>query len=93
MIKSQVLSFNAAYSYEPSPEENQLGGDMLAVWGKLEPAAAKNPALIRKGIIFGMGLAAALEAGEIVAPPVRAKRPGKKQPGQRSGRSSCRNPV
>ena len=73
MNKTQVQNFNRAYSYDPTEKEAQLITDTLAVWAKLEPATAKNPALIRKGIIFGMGLAAALAAGEITLPQVKKK--------------------
>lgn len=74
MNKKQVLAFNQAYSYEPTAAESQLVTELLTVWGKLEPAASKNPALIRKGIVFGLGLAAALEAGTVALPPVRVKK-------------------
>lgn len=74
MNRNTVTSFNLAYSYEPTGEVTQLIGDLLTVWGKLEPAAAKNPALIRKGIIFGLGLAEAIQKGEIKPEPLRAKR-------------------
>ena len=73
MNKNTVMNFNRAFSYEPTAAESQLVNELLAVWGKLEPAAAKNPATIRKGIVFGMGLAAALAAGEISLPEVKKK--------------------
>lgn len=82
MNKNTVVSFNKAYSFEATEQEAQLVNEMLLVWGKLESSVGKTPAAIRKGILFGMGLARALAAGEIVAPPVRAKRPGKKQQGE-----------
>lgn len=82
MNKKQVISFNQAYSYEPTEQEAQLVNDMLAVWGKLEPAAAKSPATIRKGIVFGLGLAKAVSRGEIVLPPVKKKAAGKGQQGE-----------
>ena len=73
MNKNTVISFNKAFAFEPTKQEAQLVSDMLLVWGKLEPAAAKNPALIRKGVVFGMGLAKALAAGEISLPEVKKK--------------------
>ena len=82
MNKQQVQSFNKAYSYEPTEQEAQLITDTLAVWAKLEPSAAKNPALLRKGAVFGLGLAAALAAGEITLPPVKKKPAGKKPQGE-----------
>ena len=74
MKRTQVTNFNTAYSYEPSSEMKQLIDDLLTVWGKLEPAAAKNPALIRKGVIFGLGLAKAVQRGQITPEPLRGKR-------------------
>lgn len=73
MNKNTVINFNRAYSYSPTAEEKQLITELLSVWGKLEPSVGKTPATIRKGILFGMGLAAALAAGEIVLPPVKEK--------------------
>lgn len=73
MNKNTVITFNKAFAFEPTKQEAQLINDMLAVWGKLEPNVGKTPATIRKGIIFGMGLASALAAGEIVLPEVREK--------------------
>ena len=71
MNKKQVLDFNRALSYEPTAGEKLLIRNMLAVWGKLEPVASKNPSAIRKGIIFGMGLMQALKTGDISLPPVK----------------------
>ena len=82
MNKNTVMNFNRAFSYEPTAAESQLVNELLAVWGKLEPAAAKNPATIRKGIVFGMGLAAALTAGEITLQPVKSKPARKNQQGE-----------
>lgn len=82
MNKNTVISFNKAFAFEPTKQEAQLVSDMLLVWGKLEPAAAKNPATIRKGIVFGMGLAAALAAGEISLQPVKSKPARKNQQGE-----------
>ena len=83
MDRRLVLSFNAAYAAEATPEEEQLINDMLLIWGKLEPAAAKSPALLRKGCRFGMQLQKAITAGQIIIPPVRAKRQATKP--QREG--------
>lgn len=82
MNKTQVQNFNKAYSYEPTEQEAQLISDTLAVWQKLEPAAAKAPATIRKGIVFGLGLAAAVSRGEITLPTVKAKAAGKRTQGE-----------
>lgn len=82
MTKTQIKNFNLAYSYEPTDKEAQLITDVLAVWGKLEPSAAKSPALLRKGVVFGLGLAAALAAGKISLPEVKAKTAGKKTQGE-----------
>ena len=74
MDRRVVIDFNTAYSYEPTPEEKQLIADLLTVWGKLEASAGKNPALIRKGIVFGMGIKAAMANGDIIPRPVREKK-------------------
>lgn len=73
MNKKQVLDFNRAFSYEPTAGEGLLISNMMAVWGKLEPATRKNPSAIRKGILFGMGLMQAVITGEISLPPVKKK--------------------
>ena len=82
MDRSLVIDFNRAYSTEATPEEKQLANDMLSVWAKLEPAAGKNPSLIRKGILYGMALQKAITAGQIRIRPVREKRQGTKADGQ-----------
>ena len=74
MDRKTVLAFYLAYAAEPTEPEKKLVNDLLTVWGKQEPAAAKNPAMFRKGVIFGMKLQQAIAAGEIVLPEVRAKR-------------------
>ena len=74
MDRTLFLDFNKTYAAEPTPEERQLVGDLLTVWGKLEPAAAKHPAMYRQGILFGMALQKNLAAGEIVLRPVRRNR-------------------
>lgn len=78
MDRNLVLNFNAAYAAEATPEEKQLVNDMLLVWGKIEPAAAKNPALLRKGCLFGLALQKAITAGQIRIQPVRPKRQANK---------------
>jgi len=79
MDRKLVLAFNTAYTADATAEEKQLVNDMLQVWGKLEPAAAKNPSIFRKGILFGLSMQKAITAGQITIPPVRAKRPATKQ--------------
>ena len=73
MNKKQVLDFNRALSYEPTAGEDLLISNMLAVWGRLEPATRKNPSAVRKGILFGMGLMQAVMTGDISLPPVKKK--------------------
>ncbi len=70
-----VIDFNRAFAAEPTPEEKQLVNELLSIWGKLEPAAAKSPAAYRKGILFGMALQKAISGGEIIIRPVKEKRP------------------
>ncbi len=74
MDKGMVVAFNEAYATEVTAEEKQLVSDVLAVWGKLDATAAKNPALLRRGIVFGIGLQKSLTAGKIVLRPVRPSR-------------------
>lgn len=62
MNKEAVKVFYRAYGYEPTEQEKATVKDMLAVWAKLEKPASKNPALLRKGIVFGLGLAFSLLA-------------------------------
>ena len=81
MDKKLFMAFNAAYTAEPTAEETQLVNDLLLVWGKFEPCAAKNPALIRRGVLFGMQLQKSIAAGSVVPLPVRAKRKGPKPQG------------
>lgn len=81
MNKTQITNFNKAYSHEATPGELSLIGDMMAVWGKLEPGVTKTPTAIRKGIVFGMGLAAALYRGEIILKPVKKNVPEQSQQG------------
>lgn len=63
MNKKAVKLFYEAYGYEPTEQEQATVKDMLAVWGKMEKTASRNPAILRKGIVFGMGLALSLLAG------------------------------
>ncbi|GEM_PF-3389491 len=78
MDKGMVVAFNEAYATEVTAEEKQLVSDVLAVWGKLDATAAKNPALLRRGIVFGIGLQKSLTAGKIVLRPIRPKRQKRK---------------
>ncbi len=73
MERSLVIGFNTVYATEPTQEEKQLVNDLLVVWGKLEPAAGKNPALIRKGVLFGMSLQKEIANGNIKLWPVRKR--------------------
>lgn len=82
MDKRTVIAFNKAYATEPTERELQFVNDLLTVWGKLEPGAGKNPAIYRKGIVFGMALQKGIETGEITLPEARTKRKAKTQPEQ-----------
>lgn len=73
MNKQAVKQFYEAYGYEPTESEKATVKDMLAVWAKMEKAAAKNPALLRKGIVFGLGLAFSLMAGNVQATKASAE--------------------
>ncbi len=66
-----VIDFNTAYATDATPEEEQLVNELLTVWGKLEPAAAKSPAAYRKGILFGLALQKAIAAGQIQIRPLK----------------------
>ena len=79
MDKKTVIAFNKAFAAEPTERELQLVNDLLTVWGKLEPTAGRNPAIYRKGVIFGMALQKGIETGEITLPEARAKRKAKAQ--------------
>ena len=82
MDRRIVIDFNKAYSKEATPEEQQLVTDLLAVWGKFEAAAGKNPALFRKGILYGMALQKLIAAGEVSIRPLREKRQATKPEAQ-----------
>lgn len=71
MDKKTVLAFNAAYAAEPTKEEAQLVNDLLSVWAKLEPAAKKHPAIIKRGVFFGMAIQKAIAAGAVALPKSR----------------------
>ncbi len=73
MERSLVIGFNTVYAIEATPEEKQLVNDLLTVWGKLEPTVGKNPALVRKGILFGLALQKEIKGGVIKLRPVRRK--------------------
>ena len=62
MNKEAVKVFYKAYGYEPTEMEKATVKDMLALWAKLEKSASRNPAILRKGIVFGLGLAFSLMA-------------------------------
>lgn len=74
MDRTQVITFNLAYAAEATPEEKQLVNDMLSVWAKFETAAQKNPALLRKGILFGLALQKCIAAGTIIPKPAKRNR-------------------
>jgi len=79
MNKQTVKAFNAAYAAaEPTKEEARLVSDLLTVWAKLDAAAAKNPAQLRRGVVFGMALQKAIDAGIVELPKVK---PNRKEPG------------
>ncbi len=82
MDRRTVISFNTVYAAEPTDRERQLVNELLTVWGKFEPAAAKSPAMYRKGIFFGMALQKALTAGQVLLPEVKVKREDKTEPEQ-----------
>jgi hypothetical protein len=87
MDKKTVIAFNVCYAAVTTEAQKQLVNDLLFIWGKLEPAAKKNPALLRRGVLFGMALQSHIEAGNIALPEVRAKRKDKatteqQEPGQ-----------
>ena len=74
MNKQTVKAFNAAFAGEPTKREARLVSDLITLWGKLGGAAAKQPATIRRAIIFGMALQKAITAGEIDLPEERITR-------------------
>ena len=83
MDKRTVIAFNKAYAADPTDKELQFVNDLLTVWGKLEPAAGKNPAIYRRGVLFGMALQKALATGEITLPEAKTKRKNKTATEQR----------
>lgn len=64
MNKKTVMKFYQAYGYEPSQETEKVIKDVLAVWAKTDKNVAKSPALLRKGVVFGLGLAKLLNEAE-----------------------------
>lgn len=74
MDKRTVIAFNTAYATEPTETELQFVNELLAIWGKLEPNAGKNPSIYRRGVLFGMALQKAITAGNISLPAIRQKR-------------------
>lgn len=64
MNKKTVMTFYQAYGYEPNKETEQVIKDVLAVWAKTDKHVAKSPALLKKGVVFGMGLAKLLNETE-----------------------------
>lgn len=77
MDKRTILAFNQAYATEPTEQERQFVESLITVWGKLEPGAGKNPAIYRKGILFGMAVQKGIDAGEISFPEAKPKRKAK----------------
>ena len=74
MDKTTIRNFYIAYGHEVTAEEMQLINDMLLIWKKTETATGRNPAMMRKGIQFGMMLARGIDAGVITLRPVKKKR-------------------
>ena len=77
MDRRTVLAFNVAYTAVNAPAEKQLINDILLLWGKLEPAAKKNPAIVRRALFMGMALQKDIAAGNIILPDVVLKRKSK----------------
>lgn len=74
MDRSLVVDFNTAYVEEATPEEEQLVNELVKVWGKIDLSVAKNPAIFRRGILFGMSMQKAIARGKISLRPIREKR-------------------
>ena len=74
MDKTLVVDFYKVFAGVTTAEEIQLVNELLAVWGKLEKSPAKNPAMFRRGIVFGLSLQKAIAAGDIILRPVRLKK-------------------
>lgn len=79
MDRRTVLAFNVAYTALNTPAEKRLIDDVLLFWGKLEPAAKKNPAIVRRALFMGMALQKDIAAGNIILPDVVLKRKSKAQ--------------
>ncbi len=87
MDRTLFWDFNKAFAAEATAEEKQLVNDLLTVWGKLETGAGKNPAIYRRGILFGMALQKGINAGEIKLRPVRRNKP-KTKPQEPAGETT-----
>lgn len=74
MDRSLVVDFNTAFIGEATAEEKQLINELVNVWGKIDLTVAKNPAIFRRGILFGMSMQKAIARGKISLRPVREKR-------------------
>ena len=77
MDRQLFIDFNKVYTEEPTKEERQLTEDFLLLWAKFETAAAKSPAILRKGIYLGIALGKAIEKRQIIPRPLRQKRKAK----------------
>ena len=73
MDKRIVMDFYRAFAYEPGAPARTVIDDVITVWGKMDKGVGKNPALIRKGIVLGLGLAEGLRSGKIA--PRRTVKP------------------
>ena len=81
MDKRIVMDFYQAFSFEPGASARTVIDDVITVWGKMDKSVGKNPALIRKGIVLGLGLAEGLRTGKI-APRRTVKPATEKSPPQ-----------
>ena len=88
MDRTLFLDFNKAFAAEPTEQETQLVNNMLHIWGKLEPAAGRNPSNYRRGIIFGLALQKGIAAGEIKLRPVKSST-AKTKPQEQAGKPSA----
>ena len=69
MKKQIVLDFYRVFGYEPTDEVKNLINELLGVWGKFDKQVAKNPALVRKSVLFGIGLSEEMLEGNIKPRP------------------------
>ena len=65
MDKRIVMDFYLAFAYDADSQTKAIIEDVLAAWCKMDRGVSKNPALVRKGIVFGIGLAEGLRSGKI----------------------------